>query len=102
MGFMMPWLAVGHYTNVPAYSFMNLAAGSFTLLVGISLSSLIRYVFFSPNEEVLFLRRQTAFSGKPNGCLPVSVMTITVRNPVSSPGSDTSWLCGVCILSSTD
>lgn len=61
MGFMMPWLAVGHYTNVPAYSFMNLAAGSFTLLVGISLSSLIRYVFFSPNEEVLFLRRQTAF-----------------------------------------
>ena len=65
--FMLPWLSLGNFTNVPTYDFGQLLTGSYTLLFGISIVSLVHYVFFMPNTEALFLRKQRAFflsSGK--------------------------------------
>lgn len=59
--FMLPWLSIGNFTNVPAYDFGQLLIGSFTLLFGISIVSLVHYALFMPNTEARFLQRQKAF-----------------------------------------
>ena len=59
--FMLPWLSIGNFTNLPTYDFGQLLVGSFTLLFGISIVSLVHYALFMPNTEALFLQRQKAF-----------------------------------------
>lgn len=59
--FMLPWLSIGNFTNLPTYDFGQLLVGSFTLLFGISIVSLIHYALFMPNTEARFLQRQKAF-----------------------------------------
>lgn len=61
--FMLPWMSIGNFTNVPVYDFSQFLTGSTMLLVGISLISLIHYLFFMPNTQALFLQRQRAFFG---------------------------------------
>ena len=39
--FMLPWLSIGNFTNLPTYDFGQLLVGSFTLLFGISIVSLV-------------------------------------------------------------
>ena len=59
--FMLPWLSIGNFTNLPTYDFGQLLVGSFTLLFGISIVSLVHYALFMPNTEAQFLQRQKAF-----------------------------------------
>ena len=59
--FMLPWLSIGNFTNVPTYDFGQLLIGSFTLLFGISIVSLVHYALFMPNTEARFLQKQKAF-----------------------------------------
>lgn len=61
--FMLPWMSIGNFTNVPVYDFGQFLTGSSTLLLGISIISLIHYLFFMPNTQALFLQRQRAFFG---------------------------------------
>ncbi len=58
---MLPWLSIGNFTNLPTYDFGQLLVGSFTLLFGISIVSLVHYALFMPNTEAQFLQRQKAF-----------------------------------------
>ena len=46
--FMLPWLSIGNFTNLPTYDFGQLLVGSFTLLFGISIVSLVHYALFMP------------------------------------------------------
>lgn len=59
--FMLPWMSIGNFTNLPTYDFGRFLTGSTTLLLGISIISLIHYLFFMPNTQALFLQRQRAF-----------------------------------------
>lgn len=61
--FMLPWMSIGNFTNVPVYDFSQFLTGSTMLLVGISVISLIHYLFFMPNTQALFFQRQRAFFG---------------------------------------
>lgn len=59
--FMLPWLSTGNSTNLPTYDFGQLLVGSFTLLFGTSIVSLVHYALFMPNTEALFLQGQKTF-----------------------------------------
>lgn len=61
--FMLPWMSIGNFTNMPVYDFGQFLTGSTTLLLGISIISMIHYLFFMPNTQALFLQRQRAFFG---------------------------------------
>ena len=59
--FMLPWLSIGNFTNLPTYDFTQFLTGSLTLLFGISIVSLVQYAFFMPNLEAAFLQKEAAF-----------------------------------------
>lgn len=59
--YLMPWLTMSDFTNLPVYEALPYLSNSITLLLGVSQVMLIRYLFFSPNYEALFLRKQNAF-----------------------------------------
>lgn len=59
--FMLPWLSIGNFTNVPSYDFNLFLTGSVTLLFGISIISLVHYALFMPNVEASFLQKEEAF-----------------------------------------
>ena len=56
--FMLPWLSIGNFTNLPTYDFGQLLVGSFTLLFGISIVSLVHYALFMPNTAVSYTHLQ--------------------------------------------
>ncbi len=59
--FMLPWLSIGNFTNVPSYDFTHFLTGSVTLVLGISIISLVHYALFMPNAEATFLQKEAAF-----------------------------------------
>ena len=69
--FMLPWLSIGNFTNLPTYDFGQLLVGSFTLLFGISIVSLVHYALFMPNTEALFLRGKRPFSARRKRCCSI-------------------------------
>ena len=59
--FMLPWLSIGNFTNLPTYDFGQLLVGSFTLLFGISIISLVHYALFCPIRSPVSQRQKAFF-----------------------------------------
>lgn len=61
LGFMLPWLSIGNFTNTPAYSFLSFGTSAFTLIFGISIVAVIQYCFIYRKNESVFIEKQFNF-----------------------------------------
>ena len=69
--FMLPWLSIGNFTNLPTYDFGQLLVGSFTLLFGISIVSLVHYRCSCPIRKPSFSRGKRPFSARRKRCCSI-------------------------------
>lgn len=60
-GFMLPWLSMGHFTNVPAYSFSAFANGAAIMILGILVVGTVHYAFFDRDSRRDFWNARQAF-----------------------------------------
>ncbi|MEG2139312.1 MAG: FUSC family protein [Bilophila sp.] len=60
-GFMMPWLSVCNFTNIPQYSFYAFTSRSSALLLGMCLVACIHYLFFAKDANSAFIQKQLFF-----------------------------------------
>lgn len=50
-GFMLPWLSIGHFTNVPAYNAADFANGATTMILGIMFMGTVHYALFNRDSR---------------------------------------------------